>query len=137
MKTRRALAGLFTGTLFGVGLAVSQMANPEKVLSFLRLVPGWDPSLLLVMGGAVAVTFVGFRLVTRRAPLFDTRHHLPGNRIIDVRLLAGAVIFGLGWGLAGYCPGPALAGLASGSSEPVLFVLAMLAGSQLGRLTER
>lgn len=133
MKIRRAVAGLATGTLFGVGLAVSQMTNPEKVLAFLTLLPGWDPSLLLVMGAAVIVTFAGYRLVLGSAPLFDSQHNLPTNRIIDQKLLAGAAIFGAGWGLAGYCPGPALAGLASGSTEPLVFIAFMIAGSQIAR----
>ncbi len=133
MRVRRAVAGLATGTLFGVGLAMSQMTNPEKVLSFLTLLPGWDPSLLLVMGAAVAVTFLGYRLVLGSPPLFDDDHSLPTNRVIDRKLLAGAAVFGAGWGLAGYCPGPALAGLASGSTEPFIFIAFMIAGSQLAR----
>ena len=137
MKIARAFAGLATGALFGIGLAVSQMTNPEKVLSFLTLLPGWDPSLLLVMGGAVAVTWLGYRLVLSRPPLFDVEHNLPTKRVIDSKLLAGALVFGLGWGLAGYCPGPAIAGLASGSSEPVIFIASMIAGSQLARLVLR
>ncbi len=137
MSARRALAGLATGTLFGVGLAVSQMTNPEKVLSFLTLVPGWDPSLLLVMGAAVAITFAGYRWIIGDQPMFDSKHHIPTNRTIDWRLLTGAVLFGSGWGLAGYCPGPALAGLGSGSIEPVIFVGAMIAGSQIAKLVPR
>lgn len=134
MKARRAVAGLAVGTLFGLGLAVSQMANPEKVISFLNLAANWDPSLLLVMAAATGVALVGFRWATGSAPLFESRHHLPTSTNIDSRLIGGAVIFGLGWGLAGYCPGPAITGLGSGSLEPWLFVAAMVAGSQAGKL---
>lgn len=136
MSAGRAVSGLLTGVLFGVGLAVSQMTNPEKVLSFLTLLPGWDPSLLLVMGAAVTVTFVGYRWALRSPPLFEAEHSVPTNRIIDRKLVTGAVIFGLGWGLAGYCPGPALAGLASGSVEPLVFVAALVAGSQIARFIQ-
>ncbi len=134
MIVRRSIAGLFVGVLFGVGLAVSQMANPEKVLAFLNVVVNWDPSLLLVMGAASGVAFVGFRWATNNAPLFESHHYLPAASDIGYRLIVGAVIFGLGWGLAGYCPGPVITGLTSGSSEPYIFIAAMLVGSQLTRL---
>lgn len=135
MIVRRSLAGLLVGVVFGLGLAISQMANPEKVLAFLNVAATWDPSLLLVMGAASGVAFAGFRLVTNNAPLFETRHYLPTKQTIDARLIVGAIIFGLGWGLAGYCPGPAITGLASGALEPAIFVVAMLVGSQLARLS--
>lgn len=131
---RRSVAGLLVGTLFGLGLAVSQMANPEKVLAFLNVIANWDPSLLLVMAAATAIAFVGYRWATNSGPLFETRHYLPTARQIDPRLLIGAVIFGIGWGLAGYCPGPALTGLSSGTAEPFIFVAAMLTGSQIARV---
>ena len=134
MIVRRSIAGMAVGTLFGTGLAVSQMANPEKVLAFLNLLANWDPSLLLVMGAAVGVTFVGYRWAANKAPLFESKHYLPTASDIDVRLLTGAAIFGVGWGLAGYCPGPAITGLASGSTEPLIFVGAMVVGSQLARI---
>lgn len=134
MRFSRALAGLVIGAVFGVGLAVSGMTNPEKVLGFLDLADSWDPSLILVMGGAVVVTAIGYRWAGHSTPILDAEHHLPVSTVIDVRLLAGAAVFGLGWGLAGYCPGPALAGLLSGSWEAPAFVAAMFAGSQLARL---
>ncbi len=137
MIVQRAFSGLLTGTVFGIGLAVSQMTNPEKVLSFLTLNPEWDPSLLLVLGAAVTVTWLGYRWILNGRPLFDTEHHLSENRTIDGRLLVGAIAFGTGWGIAGYCPGPALAGLGSGSSEPQIFILSMIAGSQIAKLTTR
>ncbi len=134
MNLARAMAGLIIGCLFGVGLAVSGMTNPEKVLGFLDLVDHWDPSLIFVMGGAVVVTAIGYRWAGRSAPILDTEHHLPTSQVIDTRLVLGSAIFGLGWGLAGYCPGPALAGIATGSWEPPAFIVAMFLGSQLARL---
>lgn len=129
-----ALSGLVTGIIFGVGLAVSQMTNPEKVLSFLDVFGQWDPSLLFTMGAAVLVSFSGYRLVTHGRPVLDERLHLPTRSDIDGRLLAGALIFGAGWGIAGYCPGPAIAGLTSGIHEPLVFVSAMIIGGMLERL---
>jgi uncharacterized membrane protein YedE/YeeE len=126
---KRELAALAAGALFGVGLAVAQMTDPLKVLGFLDLAGDWDPSLALVMGGAVVVGMLGFRMVTRgRKPLFDERFFLPTARDIDLPLVAGSAIFGVGWGLAGYCPGPALAAISNLSLDALLFVAAMLAG---------
>lgn len=136
MKVGRSLTGLIVGVLFGIGLSVSQMANPEKVLGFLTLTSSWDPSLLFVMGAASLVVFVGYRWATGRPPVFDVKHHLPTNRQLDWQLITGACIFGIGWGLAGYCPGPAVTALSSSALEPVIFVVAMLAGSQVARLFE-
>ena len=133
MIVQRSATGFTVGVLFGLGLAVSQMTNPEKVLAFLNVVSGWDPSLLFVIGSASGVAFIGYRLATNKAPIFESQHYLPTARDIDLRLILGAAIFGLGWGLAGYCPGPAITGLSSGSSEPLIFVVAMLAGSQIAR----
>jgi uncharacterized protein len=124
-----ALGALLAGILFGLGLAVSQMINPAKVLGFLDFAGAWDPSLAVVMAGALGVTAVGYRLALRRpAPLLAARFDLPTLREIDRRLLAGAVLFGIGWGLVGYCPGPALAALGFGNPATWLFVAAMLAG---------
>lgn len=133
MKTGRRLSGLAVGSLFGVGLAVSQMTNPEKVLAFLNVADSWDPSLLFVMGAASVVAFVGFRIVLGGEPVFDREFHLPTSTAINGPLVAGAALFGLGWGLAGYCPGPAITGLGSGSLEPWLFLPAMLAGNEVAR----
>ena len=124
----RLLAWL-SGLLFGAGLAWSGMADPHKVLGFLDVAGTWDPSLLLVMVGAVLTYAVGSRLVLRRArPWLDERFHLPMNRRIDARLLAGAAVFGIGWGLAGYCPGPALAGVGLGNGDLVWLLPALLLG---------
>jgi len=124
----RLLAWL-SGLLFGAGLAWSGMADPHKVLGFLDVAGAWDPSLLLVMVGAVLTYAVGSRLVLRRArPWLDECFHLPMNRRIDARLLAGAAVFGIGWGLAGYCPGPALAGVGLGNGDLVWLLPALLLG---------
>jgi uncharacterized membrane protein YedE/YeeE len=126
----RALAALAAGTLFGLGLAVAQMIDPRKVLGFLDVTGALDPSLLVVLGAAVAVALPGFQLPRRRrTPWLDTRFHPPERRAIDAPLLAGAALFGIGWGLAGYCPGPAIAALAFGSAEAAWFVPALLAGA--------
>jgi hypothetical protein len=125
----RTLAGLATGLLFGLGLSISGMVNPEKVLAFLDLSGPWDPSLALVMLAAFLVTWVGYRVLLGKKPLFDERAHLPTRTAVDSQLITGAVLFGIGWGLAGYCPGPAVAALASGAEEPVFFLAALLAGS--------
>jgi len=121
------------GLIFGLGLVVSGMSDPAKVLNFLDLdaIPAgtWDPSLVFVMAGAIAVTFAGFRFVLRRKePLFGDRFHLPAATDLDARIVAGSAIFGVGWGLAGFCPGPAITALAAGSSAAITFVAAMLTG---------
>lgn len=125
----RLLGGLGCGLLFSLGLVVSGMIDPAKVLSFLDIAGAWDPSLAFVMGGAIAVAFPGFRLAQRRArPLLDDGFHLPSSRLVDARLIGGSALFGLGWGLAGYCPGPAVAALTLGDPRTFAFVVAMLFG---------
>lgn len=117
---------LLVGALFAIGLGVAGMTRPERVLAFLEF---RDPALIFTMGGATVVTLVGFALVLRRErPLYGPRFTLPTRRDIDRPLLVGAALFGLGWGLVGLCPGPALTGLASGSPQVFLFVAAMFAG---------
>ena len=133
-----ALGALLAGILFGLGLAVSQMINPAKVIGFLDFAGAWDPSLAVVMAGALGITAVGYRLALRRpAPLLAARFDLPTLREIDRRLLAGAVLFGIGWGLVGFCPGPVIASLAFGMKESLIFVGAMLAGMALFRASNR
>jgi uncharacterized membrane protein YedE/YeeE len=136
-STLRLLAAAAAGVLFGAGLVVSQMTSPAKVLAFLDVAGAWDPSLALVMGGALLVAVPAYRhILGRGQPLFDTRFHLPGARGVDVRLLTGAAIFGIGWGIAGFCPGPAVAALVSGQADPWLFVFGLLIGSWVtGRLS--
>ena len=122
---RAALASaLGAGFLFGIGLWVSGMANPKKVLGFLDVAGDWDASLAFVMGGAVAVTLVGFRI-------YKTKIQIPTLKDIDFPLVAGAALFGIGWGIAGYCPGPALTALSTLSAESIVFVAAMIAGGLL------
>ncbi|WPB86058.1 DUF6691 family protein [Sediminicoccus rosea] len=131
----RILAALAAGALFGLGLILSGMANPAKVLAFLDLAGHWDPSLAFVMAGAIPVAAIGFALGRRRtAPLCAEAFAPPARGLVDARLIGGAVLFGLGWGLAGFCPGPALAALGFGGWQPWLFVAAMLAGMGLFRL---
>ena len=132
----RPLVALMSGLLFGLGLIISGMVNPAKVVGFLDLAGNWDPSLILVMGGGVTVTTAIFWLVLRRQrPLFETKFYLPTKADLDGRLLSGAALFGIGWGLAGLCPGPALTGLATLEPSVVLFVGAMLIGMALQHLT--
>ena len=120
------------GLVFGLGLILSGMTNPGKVLAFLDLAGRWDPSLALVMAGAIAVGLVGFGVARRRrVSLLGAPMKLPTARDIDRRLVGGSVMFGIGWGLAGFCPGPALVAMAMGQPKAVLFVLAMLAGMGL------
>jgi uncharacterized membrane protein YedE/YeeE len=135
---KKLLAALAAGALFGAGLTLSGMVNPLKVLNFLDIAGDWDPSLALVMGGGLVVTLITFRWVlARSAPILAAQFSLPTNNNIDTRLLAGSALFGVGWGLAGYCPGPAIAALSFGSTEPWLFVGAMLLGSFSYRLIAR
>jgi uncharacterized protein len=123
------LTALVSGLLFGAGLTISGMLNPAKVLNFLDLAGTFDATLLFVLGGAVVTTFIGYRLVLARAePLFAERFQLPTRSDIDGRLVAGAAIFGVGWGLSGFCPGPALAAVVSLRLEPFVFIAAMAVG---------
>jgi len=120
------------GVLFGGGLIISGMTDPAKIVGFLDPLHGWDPSLAFVMGGAVLVNALAFRRIRQhRNPWFDVKFHLPTRKDIDRQLLAGAAVFGVGWGLGGLCPGPALVSAASGSATAIAFVLAMLAGMLL------
>ena len=132
-----ALTALLAGLVFGIGLIVSGMANPAKVLGFLDLFGKWDPSLGLVMGGAVAVASIAFFLARKRTvSLLGASLKLPTARDIDRRLVMGSVLFGVGWGIAGFCPGPALVALGMGEGKALVFVLAMLAGMGLFEVLE-
>lgn len=132
------VSSLGAGFLFGIGLWISGMANPKKVLGFLDITGEWDASLMLVMGGAVAVTVVAFRFILKRSsPLLEEKFVLPERKDLDVPLVAGAAIFGIGWGTAGYCPGPALTALATLSTESIVFVAAMLVGGLVQRAVFR
>jgi len=123
------LAALASGLLFGLGLTVSQMINPAKVIGFLDILGDWDPSLAFVMAAAIPVTAAGYAVARRcRSPLCASAFSPPTQANIDRRLTVGAVLFGVGWGLVGYCPGPALASLGLGNPATILFVFAMFVG---------
>ncbi len=126
----KLLAVVVSGLVFGLGLAVSQMVNPAKVLGFLDIAGNWDPSLAFVMGGAVIVAFVAFRVTYGRGhPIFEPSFASAGIGAIDGRLVGGSIVFGIGWGLVGFCPGPAVTSLAYGMWESLIFVAAMLVGA--------
>ena len=131
----RALAALVAGLIFGAGLALSDMVNPARVQAFLDVGGNWDPTLLFVMGAALLPSAAGYRLRRRMdRPLLAERFFVPDDRGLDLRLIAGSALFGVGWGLVGYCPGPAIAGLVLGGWQPWLFLAAMLAGMLAHRL---
>jgi hypothetical protein len=132
------LFALLSGLIFGIGLILSGMTNPAKVIGFLDLAGKWNPSLAFVMGGAILVGICAFRFAgTRSQTLLGAPMRLPNAKQIDVRLMFGGLTFGIGWGLAGFCPGPALASLATGGSKPVIFTVAMLAGMALFEILDR
>lgn len=125
------------GVIFSIGLIISGMTNPQNIIGFLDISGAWNPALMLVLAAAVIVTAIGYRLVWRRAqPLFATDFSVPTNRIIDRKLLLGAMTFGAGWGLAGLCPGPALSSLSSGNNSVLIFIAAMVAGMLLRQFME-
>lgn len=127
MKTN--IAALISGVIFGLGLCVSQMINPQVIIDFVDITGNWDPSLAFVMIGALCVTFVTFRLILKRQkPVCCDDFSLPTSNLVDKRLIIGAVLFGIGWGLAGICPGPAAAALAFGLQKSFIFFAAMLGG---------
>lgn len=127
-----ALAAFFLGLLFALGLGVAGMTRPAKIIAFLDVTGDWDPSLLLVMASATLVYFLSYRWITKRsAPLLAEKFSLPAAKRIDTRLLAGGMLFGIGWGLGGYCPGPALVALPGMAPITVVFVVSMLAGMLL------
>ncbi|HLS87306.1 MAG TPA: DUF6691 family protein [Burkholderiales bacterium] len=132
------LSAFASGLVFGIGLLLSGMSDPGKVIGFLDLAGAWDPSLAFVMAGAILVGFFAFRLAGRRGQAFlGGAMHLPERRDLDRRLVAGALVFGIGWGLAGFCPGPAITALGAGYGKALVFVLAMLAGMAAYTLAER
>ncbi|HEX2181672.1 MAG TPA: YeeE/YedE family protein [Rubrobacteraceae bacterium] len=127
--TLRVLAALLSGAIFGLGLAVSGMMNPAKVIGFLDVAGDWDPTLAFVMGGALLVTVPAFRIIPRRQrPVLADGFDLPRKSAVDARLVGGAALFGVGWGLVGFCPGPAVAALATGLTPVFVFVAAMISG---------
>ena len=134
----RMVTAFIAGLVFGLGLILSGMTDPSKVIGFLDLAGLWNPSLAFVMCGAIAVGLVAFRVAAKRdRTLLGGAMHLPATRRIDRRLILGGLCFGVGWGLGGYCPGPAVASLATGAVEPAIFVLAMLVGMAVFEYQER
>jgi uncharacterized protein len=125
---------LLTGLVFGTGIALSGMINPAKVLNFFDIAGTWDPSLAFVMGGALIVTAIGYRFVLKSPrPLFDRQFHLPTRKDIDMSLLAGSAVFGIGWGIAGFCPGGSIPALGLMQTDAAIFVAAMVAGIAITR----
>lgn len=132
---RATIPALVAGILFGAGLALSDMINPARVLGFLDVAGSWDPALAYVMAGAIVASAIGYAVARARgAPLFGSSFFIPENRMLDRQLIGGAALFGVGWGLVGFCPGPAISGLVLGKWQPWLFAAAMLAGMMLHRL---
>ena len=130
----KQISALFCGWLFAVGLGIAGMTKPSKIIGFLDVAGAWDPSLMFVMGGAVSLGLFSFAWVLkRRAPVLDEKFVLAEKAAIDSELLAGAALFGIGWGLSGYCPGPALVSLVTGNGSVIAFVAAMLAGLGVGQ----
>ncbi|WP_193165428.1 YeeE/YedE family protein [Microbulbifer hainanensis] len=135
---KTTVTALVSGLLFGLGLLLSGMANPEKVLGFLDLLGAWDPSLALVMGGAIAVGLPVFFIAGRRGrTLLGDQIQMPTRRDIDRPLVVGSLLFGMGWGLAGFCPGPAVVATGAGEPKALIFTVAMLVGMILFQLTQR
>ena len=127
-----ALAAFVAGVIFAIGLAIGGMTQPAKVAGFLDFTGNWDPSLMFVMGGAVMTHAILYRLIRQRpTPLFTATFFVPTRKDIDARLLGGAALFGIGWGLSGFCPGPAITSLASGQTPVLIFVVAMIVGMTL------
>lgn len=137
-RTARLLAALISGALFGIGLAMAGMTDARRIIGFLDLTGNWNPTLAFVLGGAVLTSALLFPLIKKQGhPLFDTKFRIPNRTDIDAKLLGGAALFGIGWGLAGYCPGPAIAGLGTLSTEALWFVPAMLGGSLIHSLFDK
>lgn len=134
----KLILALLAGLLFGLGLTISQMVNPNKVLSFLDIAGDWDPSLALVMAGALAVAIPSFRWATQHdKPILGSRFHITAKTALDKPLLSGAALFGIGWGMTGYCPGPAFASMALGNQEAIIMVASIYAGSWAAGLFNR
>ncbi len=134
----RILSAVVAGLVFGTGIALSGMINPAKVLNFFDLTGAWDPSLAFVMGGALIVTAIGYRIVRRRtAPVFDTHFHVPTRRDFDSQLITGSAVFGIGWGITGFCPGGSIPALGLGQVDALVFVASMATGIALARLSRK
>jgi len=133
----RTVSALLAGFLFGLGLILSEMVNPKRVQGFLDITGSWDPTLAFVMGGALVVTSIGYKLIFARGrPMFESIFSVPTNRIIDKRLVLGGVLFGAGWGLSGLCPGPAVVALSTFNMDVVVFVISMIIGMKTFELVK-
>ncbi|MEX0957477.1 MAG: DUF6691 family protein [Rhizobiaceae bacterium] len=132
----KLFSALIIGGIFGIGIAISGMANPAKVLNFFDIAGSWDPSLLVVMVSALAVTAVGYRIVFGRQekPVLESRFDVPTSRKIDMQLVGGSAVFGIGWGVTGFCPGGAIPALGFGGADAAIFVAAMAAGIAAARI---
>jgi uncharacterized membrane protein YedE/YeeE len=134
----KLIAAYAVGLIFGIGIAVSGMANPAKVVNFFDITGFWDPSLAFVMGAALIVTAIGYRIVFGRgAPILDHAFRLPSRTDLDMRLIGGAAVFGVGWGIAGFCPGGALPALGTGRADVALFVVSQVAGILLAKRLQK
>lgn len=133
----KLISSLIIGAIFGIGIAISGMANPAKVLNFFDLFGTWDPSLIFVMGGALVTAAIGYRIVfgAQKKPLFEPSFLVPTSKVIDKRLVAGSATFGIGWGIAGFCPGGAIPALGLGHNQTLIFVAAMIIGIVVARFT--
>ncbi len=131
----KILSAFLIGAVFGIGIAISGMANPAKVLNFFDIAGTWDPSLLFVMGGALVTAAIGYRVLfgARQKPVFETGYALPTSRRIDAELIGGSAVFGIGWGISGFCPGGAIPALGLGYAETFIFIAAMMAGIVVAR----
>ncbi len=133
----RLLTTFLIGLLFGLGIVISGMANPAKVLNFFDIAGTWDPSLALVMGGGVVTAFIGYRIVLKRpAPMFESLFSLPSRTDLDWKLIGGSAVFGIGWGIAGFCPGAALPVLGTGKLPVIMFVVSLVVGMLVARRLE-
>ena len=132
-RTKRILVALVSGLILGLGIAVSGLSDPDNVLRFLTISSDWSPALLFTMGAGIVVSFAGYKWALHRGPVFGDELQLPINTQLDRKLLVGAALFGVGWGLAGFCPGPAIVGLSAGKIEPFVFVAALIVGAQIQR----
>ncbi len=131
---KQMLIALLSGSLFGSGLIISEMVNPNKVIGFLDIFGAWDGNLVLVMGSAVGLTLVTFRLILRRkTPIFEDHFHTFKGTDLDAKLIGGAVLFGIGWGLSGYCPGPAIVNVMINTNEAMIFLPALIIGGWIGQ----
>lgn len=135
---KNSLAALLVGFVFALGLGISGMTQPQKVIGFLDLFGKWDPSLMFVMVGAIAVHFVTYKIIRKKSsPLLSQGWHVPTKKDITPALVIGSFVFGIGWGLGGFCPGPAITSLASFTSAPVIFVISMFVGMWIFRIVDK